>query len=313
MPARFQLIAALLPALLCEGPTRIAAQDQPTFTTEVKVVNVLATVRTKKGALVRDLTKDDFAISENGRPQTIRYFSSETGLPLTIGLMIDTSTSQRLVVEEERGACYRFLDDVLRETKDKVFVMQFDLSPILRQGLTSSLRVLNDALQRVDTPSRNDLMSQTGGGTMLYDAVLKASNEIMKTQTGRKALILLTDGVDTGSAATIADAIEATERADTLIYSILFEGEYGFFGSGGNGRGVLMRMARDTGGGFFEVSKKTSLDAIFSQLQEELRSQYNIGYVSDQPVSISEFRKLQLTVKRKGLVVQARDRYWAQR
>ncbi|HVN06219.1 MAG TPA: VWA domain-containing protein [Bryobacteraceae bacterium] len=313
MRARAHLIAALLPALLFETPSPTAAQDQPTFTTEVKVVNVLATVRNKKGAVVRDLTKDDFAISENGRPQTIRYFSSETGLPLTIGLMIDTSTSQHLVVEEERGACYRFLDDVLREAKDKVFVMQFDLSPILRQPLTSSLRVLNDALQRVDTPSRGDLMSQTGGGTMLYDAVLKASNEIMKNQTGRKALILLTDGVDTGSSATIADAIEATQRADTLIYSILFEGTgYGPFG-GGDGRGVLMRMARDTGGAFFEVSKRVSLDSIFAQLQEELRSQYNIGYVSDHPVSISEFRKIQLTTTHKGLVVQARDRYWAQR
>jgi VWFA-related protein len=167
----------------------------------------------------------------------------------------------------------------------------------------------------VDTPNINDLRSQTGGGTMLYDAMLKASREIMQHQTGRKALIVLTDGVDTGSEASILDAIEAAQKADTLIYSILFsdEGFYGLFSGGADGRNVLMRMSRETGGGFFEVSKKQSLDDTFAQIQEELRSQYNIGYVSDQPVSVSEFRKIQLTTHQKGLTVQARNRYWAQR
>lgn len=292
-----------------------SGQDQPTFSTSVKVVNVLASVRNKKGAFIRDLTKDDFSVLENGRPQVVKYFSRQNDLPLTLGLMIDTSTSQRRVVESERAACYRFLDQVIREKKDQVFVMQFDLSPILRQELTSSLPKLSDALQRVDTPSMNDLRSQTGGGTMLYDAVLKAVTDIMKNQSGqRKALIVMSDGVDTGSTATATEAIEAAQRADTLIYSILFsdEGFYGMFG-GGDGRGVLTRMSRETGGGFFEVSKKFTLDDIFRQLQEELRSQYNLGYVSDTPVSISEFRKIQVSTLQKGLVVQARGRYWAKR
>jgi VWFA-related protein len=292
-----------------------SGQDQPTFSTSVKVVNVLASVRNKKGAFIRDLTKDDFSVLENGRPQVVKYFSRQNDLPLTLGLMIDTSTSQRRVVESERAACYRFLDQVIREKKDQVFVMQFDLSPILRQELTSSLPKLSDALQRVDTPSMNDLRSQTGGGTMLYDAVLKAVTDIMKNQSGqRKALIVMSDGVDTGSTATATEAIEAAQRADTLIYSILFsdEGFYGMFG-GGDGRGVLTRMSRETGGGFFEVSKKFTLDDIFRQLQEELRSQYNLGYVSDTPVSISEFRKIQVSTLHKGLVVQARGRYWAKR
>jgi VWFA-related protein len=302
--------------LLATVPALVAAQDeQPTFKSEVKVVNVLATVRNKKGAFVSDLGKDDFSVLENGRPQTIKYFSRQSDLPLTIGLMIDTSMSQKRVMEAERIASYTFLEQVLREKKDQVFVMQFDLSPILRQELTSSFLKLSEALQRVDTPNMNDLRSQTGGGTMLYDAMLKASREIMIKETGRKALIVLSDGVDTGSEASIVDSIEAAQKADTLIYSILFsdEGFYGIFSGEANGRNVLMRMSRETGGGFFEVSKKQSLDAIFAQLQEELRSQYNIGYVSDQPVSISEFRKIQLTTKQKGLVVQARSRYWAQR
>jgi VWFA-related protein len=308
-PAKLAMLLASMPALL-------AAQDeQPTFKSEVKVVNVLATVRNKKGAFVSDLGKDDFSVLENGRPQTIKYFSRQSDLPLTIGLMIDTSMSQKRVMEAERIASYTFLEQVLREKKDQVFIMQFDLSPILRQELTSSFLKLSEALQRVDTPNINDLRSQTGGGTMLYDAMLKASREIMIKETGRKALIVLSDGVDTGSEASIVDSIEAAQKADTLIYSILFsdEGFYGIFSGEANGRNVLMRMSRETGGGFFEVSKKQSLDAIFTQLQEELRSQYSIGYVSDQPVSISEFRKIQLITKQKGLAVQARSRYWAQR
>jgi len=306
---RMLAVLALVPVLLP------AQEEQPTFKAEVKVVNVLATVRDKRGAFIRDLGKDDFSVLENGRPQTIRYFSRETDLPLTLGLMIDTSMSQRRVLEAERIASYTFLEQVLREKKDQVFIMQFDLSPILRQELTSSFLKLSDALQRVDAPRMSDLLSQTGGGTMLYDAMVKASKDIMQKQTGRKGLIVLTDGVDTGSEATIADAIEAAQRADTLIYSILFsdEGYYGIFSGGANGRSVLTRMSRETGGGFFEVSKKQSLDNIFAQLQEELRSQYNIGYESDQPVSISEWRKIQLTTHRKGLVVQGRGRYWAQR
>jgi VWFA-related protein len=315
MSSRRQFI--LSAASLAAG-YRLRGQEPATFSTEIKVVNVLATVRNKRGEIIRGLTKDDFTLSEGRRPQTIRYFSRETDLPLTLGLMVDTSMSQRRVMDAERAASFRFLDQVLRGNQDQVFIMQFDLSAQLRQELTSSLKKLNDALAYVDTPTFNDLRNQTGGGTVLYDAVLKASREIMKNQRGRKALIVLSDGVDTGSEASIAEAIEAAQRADTLIYSILFSDEnaYGPFGrllGGGDGRGALTRMSKETGGGFFEVSKKQGLDQIFALLQEELRSQYNIGYVSDEPVIISEFRKIQLTTKEKSLLVQARDRYWAQR
>jgi VWFA-related protein len=171
----------------------------------------------------------------------------------------------------------------------------------------------------VDTPTRQDLEYQTGGGTLLYDAVAQASGEIMQKQSGRKALIVLSDGVDLGSEATIADAVAAAERADTLVYSIVFSdvGAYGMarlMGIGGpDGRGALQRLSRETGGGCFEVSRKQTLEQIFGELQDELRSQYNIGYISDEPVSISEFRKIRLATREKGLVVQARNRYWAQR
>lgn len=299
--------------MVFSGGFRLWGQDEPTFSTSVKVVNVLATVRDKKGTIIRDLGKDDFLLAENGRPQIVRYFAKQSDLPLTVGLMVDTSMSQVKVLDQERGASFRFLDQVLRETKDRLFVMQFDMSVQLRQPLTNSRKSLDDALAYVDTPTNNQLrIAGDAGGTLLYDAVVKASNEVMKDLQGRKALILLTDGVDFGSENTVGQAIDAAQKADTLVYSILFSdaGAYGFMG-GPDGKGVLTRMSRETGASFSVVSKKRSIDEIFEAIQDELRSQYSLGYVSDQPCTISEFRKIQLQTKQKGLVVQARDRYWA--
>ena len=285
IPARlsrrqFGLAAAW--ACCCRSP--LDAQDNTTFSTSVKVVNVLATVHQKSGQIVRDLNKDDFSILENGRPQAIRYFSRETDLPLTLGLMVDTSGSQRRVLDAERGASSRFLDQVLREDKDKVFLMQFDTSVQLKAELTSSWRKLNDALAYVDTETRRELQMQGGGGTLLYDAIVQASRDIMKKQSNRKALILLTDGVDVGSEATVGDAVEAALRSDTLIYSIEFSdpGAYSFLPFGApDGRKVLMRLSHETGGGYFEVTKKRGIEQIFAVIQEELRSQYSMGFVSD--------------------------------
>ncbi len=297
------------------GARLARSQDEPVFSADVKVVNVLATVRNKTGSLVGNLSQDDFLLSEDGRPQTIRYFARESNLPLTLGLMVDTSGSQRRVVDAERGASLRFLDQVVREKKDQVFIMQFDTIVRMRQELTSSVGKLDEALAFVDTESRRQLQLQNGGGTLLYDAVAQASDEVMRKQTGRKALIVLSDGVDFGSETTLKEAVEAAERADTLIYSILYSdpGAYGIFGGGGDGRRVLERMSNDSGGSFFEVSKKHTVDEMFDILQEELRNQYSLGYVSDKPVTLSEFRTIQLTARQKGLIVQARRQYWARR
>src|ERR1700733_11229188 len=197
------------------------AQDA-TFSSDVQVVNLFATVRNKNHEILRDLTKDDFQILENGHPQNIRYFTRESDLPLTIGLMVDTSMSQVKVLDAERGASLRFLDEVLRENKDHVFIMQFDLTVQPRQPLTGSRRDLSQSLAYVDTPTRNQLRSQYGGGTLLFDSIVDASNDIMKKQQGRKALIVLSDGGENGSDASLPDAIEAAQRAETLIYTILF-------------------------------------------------------------------------------------------
>jgi len=186
--------------------------------------------------------------------------------------------------------------------------MQFDMAVQLRQPLTSSRQALEEILPYVDTPTRRELSLQNGGGTLLFDAVVKASNDVLKNQKNRKAMVVLSDGGENGSTASLMDAIEAAQRADTLIYSILFSDSS--FG-GGDGRGILQRLSKETGASYWEVSKKHGIEDIYQSIEEELRSQYSMGFVSDRPPEISEFRSLKLTTKQKGLVVQTRERYWA--
>ena len=333
------------------------AQDVPTLSVNVKVINVLATVRDKHGDIVKNLTKDDFVLTEDGRPQTIKYFSQQSDLPLTLGLLVDTSLSQRRVLGEERDASYVFLDRLLRLDRDSAFVIHFDFDVELLQDTTSSRQKLKAALDELELSDDRRGGSQPGGGggrrgggypggrrgghggwggggTDLYDSVYLASDELMSKQHGRKAVIILSDGVDTGSKLTLADAIEAAQKADTMVYSILFSDEsaYGGFGvgfPGGMGRGgrrgggwpmpqighadgkkVLQQLSRETGGRFYEVSKKESIEQIYASIQEELRNQYNIGYSSDKPYDGS-YRKIQLTAKSKDLKVQAREGYYA--
>src|ERR1700719_1923259 len=200
-------------AALASGLAVAGGQEAPTTTlsVQVKVVTLPVTVRDKHGKIVRDLTKDDFTLQEDGRPQTIRYFSQEANLPLTMGLLVDTSRSQTNVLDAERNASRSFLDQMLVQEKDKAFLIHFDREVELLQDLTSSREKLQAALELLKTPSDrersndpNDSDSRSGsgshhGGTQLYDAVFLASNELMKKQQGRKALIILSDGVDRGS------------------------------------------------------------------------------------------------------------------
>jgi VWFA-related protein len=366
---RLFLVLLVAPLFLADQPLRSqqAAQGQaPPITQRVIVVNVLATVRDKKGAIVRDLTQDDFELKEDDRPQTIRYFSHETDLPLTLGLLVDTSLSQRRVLAEERDASAAFLDQVLRVDKDQAFVIHFDREVELLEDLTSSRQKLQAALGLLQTPQRSHEgggdstdpgqgqggggggrgRGGFGGGTTLYDAIYLASNEITAKQGGRKALIVLSDGVDRGSKKTLASAIEAAERADTLVYSILFADERGSGGGGygghrgmgggmggmggmGGGMGrhgggyprpqesrpdgkrILERLSKDTGGHFFEASKKHPLDETFNQIQEELRNQYSLGYTPNPPNAGSGYHKITLTTKKKDVIVQARDGYYS--
>jgi VWFA-related protein len=340
----------------------------PPITAHVKVVNVLASVRDKKGAIVRNLTRDDFELTEDDKPQNIRYFSHETDLPLDLGMLVDTSFSQRRVLGDEKEAAGAFLDQVLRVDKDKAFIIHFDRQVELLQDLTSSRQKLQDALGELQLPQRSDSDQgdssdpdqdhdggqggggghrHGGGGTALYDAVYLASNEIMAKQDGRKALIVLSDGVDRGSKKTLASAIEAAQRADTLVYCILFAqepeggggggmGRHGGWGGGGmggmggggmgrhgggyprgdseprpDGKKIMERLAKETGGRFIEASKKHPLDEAFNQIQEELRNQYSLGYTPEPPDTGAGYHKIVLTTKKKELTVQARDGYYS--
>ena len=339
---------------------RAFGQTPDTFSADVKVVNVLATVRNKQGQVVSNLNQDDFTLSEDGHPQMIRYFSRETDLPLTLGLLVDTSQSQRRVLSEERDASHQFFEDVLREDKDKAFVIHFDREVELLQDLTSSRKKLEDSLNllQIGQPREDDGGGQTGGqsprgggypggggrypggqrggnrggGTQLYDAILLASEELMAKQKGRKAVVVLTDGRDRGSKTSQGQAVEAAQRADTMVYSIYFADEESAFGNGGgfggglggngrryptqypesgpDGKKVLQQISAQTGGGFFEVSKKQTIGGIYGRIQEELRNQYSLGYTSDQGDS-ANYRKITVTVRTKGLTVQARDGYYA--
>jgi VWFA-related protein len=267
---------------------------------------------------------------------------------LTLGLLVDTSLSQRRVLEQERSASSTFLDQVLRVNKDTAFVIHFDREVELLQDLTSSRQKLEAALGLLQTPQRSDegggnspdsypgrrRAGGGGGGTHLYDAVYLASNELMKKQQGRKALIILSDGVDRGSKETLASAVEAAQRADTLVYSILFAGEEGYGGGfGGRGMGgmgrrggwpgrypqqerpdgkkVLEQISKQTGARLFEVSKKQPIEQIYDKIQEELRNQYSLGYTPNPPDAGPGYHKIRLTTKQKDLIVQARDGYYS--
>lgn len=334
--------AAIYPVL---AAGLLPAQQKPDLTVQVKVVNVPATVRDKHGKIIHDLTKDDFILEEDSRPQSIHYFSQESDLPLTLGLLVDTSLSQLRVLEQERVASFSFLDDMLRPDKDLAFLIHFDFDVELLEDLTASrekLRSAMDLLQppQLDSPRRGGSPgpgpgyprrpggaggSRSGGGTLLYDAVYLASNELMKKQTGRKAIVILSDGVDHGSMESLKSAIEAAQRADTIVYSIFFKGDEpysrGFGGIGGrhggrfpqeqvDGKKVLEQISKETGGRLFEVSGKDTVAKIYSQIEDELRNQYSLGYTPDRPDPGAGYHKISLKTKQKDLVVQARAGYY---
>lgn len=358
VPARKFWAAALVVGFLSAHSLLAQQQQSPTFSSQVKVVNVFATVRDKHGKIVSDLNKDDFTLEQDGHPQAITYFSKETDLPLTLGLLVDTSLSQRDVLDQERSASHGFLDHVLRSDKDKAFIIHFDHEVELLQDLTSSRDKLFSALGLLQTaqPSQDTSSSDPqdtsgypgggqgggrrsmhrGGGTQLYDAIYLASNELMKKQQGRKALIVLSDGVDRGSKETLETAIESAERADTIVYSILFKGEqpfssnrgFGFPGGMGGGMGrrggggrypqeqrpdgkkVLDQISKETGGRMTEVSKKMTLDGIYASIEEDLRSQYNLGFTPSKDDAETGYHKLTVKTKQKDATIQARDGYY---
>jgi VWFA-related protein len=357
-----------LTAVLLLVTPLLPSQQTPTFSSDVKVVNVLATVRDKHGQIVNNLTKDDFKLQADGQPQTIRYFARDTDLPLKLGLLVDTSASQRRLIDQERTASYGFLNDLMRVDKDKAFVIHFDSEVELLQDMTDSHEKLEAALDKLGAPQFQNTGGgaqggggsgggypgnggggqsgghRMGGGTALYDAVFLASDELMRKEDGRKALIVLTDGVDNASKVSLDRAIETSQKANTLVYSILYSdpdayshqgypggmGRHGGWGGMGrypgggypgggypqqtqhpDGKKVLQRLSKETGGRFFEVTKKESVSQIYSQIEEELRNQYNLGFAPDKALAMPGYHKLNLTTTNKDLTVEAQEEYYA--
>jgi VWFA-related protein len=343
----------LLDAQQAATPAPQPAPAPPTISVKAQLVNLPVVVRDKNGALVTTLNKDDFALAVDGRPQPVRYFDRDNNLPLTLGLLVDTSGSVRSALDEERDASEAFLDQMVRSPagrpSDQAFLIQFAREVDLLQSLTPSVSKLRAALNNVGVNYNDETQGGDnsgsggyggyghhggfhGGGTMLYDAIYLASNQILQKQEGRKAIVVLTDGEDRGSMETINSAIAAAQRSETVVYAIYFKGEQrgggfghggyggrgGFPGGGGrggeqhvDGRKVLAQISGETGGRMFEVSGKQTFAAIYTQIGEELRSQYRLGYVPDADAAADGFHRVELTLpKDKKMFIQTRSGYF---
>src|SRR5579862_4531599 len=280
--ASFLILPLLLVRLEAQKPEEDAGEP---IKVDVDVVNLYCAVRTKQNALIGNLEKGDFTLAEDGARQEIKYFTRETDLPLTIGLLVDVSNSQRNLIEIERHAAASFFSSVLKK-KDVAFLISFGADSELLEDITGSPRLLQEGLNRMKlnggfaginsgpVPTMNKPR-----GTVLYDAVYLAANDLLSREVGRKAIVLITDGEDEGSQLSMKAAIEAAQKADSIIYGILYVDRQ-FYGGGlsfgYSGESVLKQMAEETGGRMFPVDRKNTLDSIFNQIQQEMRTQYAI-------------------------------------
>jgi VWFA-related protein len=297
-----------------------------TLKTNVNVVQLFFNVKDKHGMLIPNLTKEDFDVAEDGKPQTIKYFTAESNLPLTLGIMIDSSGSQRNVIDMEKEVGGAFLRQILTD-KDEAFVISFDITVDLLQDFTRDVHRLQNALNKakvnVDYTSGGipgmgggPVPTQNAPGTLLYDAVYLSAHDMLAKEVGRKAMILLTDGQDEGSRLKIRDAIEAAQKADSIVYVLLCadRGFYGGFGIGGyTGEGEMRKLTEQTGGRVINVGNKfDKLKEAFDQIAAELRSQYNIGYTPTNLKLDGSYRKLEIKNKQ-NYKIQARSGYYAGR
>jgi VWFA-related protein len=293
-----------------------------TLKVNVNVVQLFFNVKDKKGGLIPNLTKDDFEIYEDGKPQTVKYFTAESNLPLTLGIMIDSSGSQRNVLDMEKEVGASFLKQILTD-KDEAYVISFDVTVDLLQDFTRDVHRLQAALNKakINTgfTSATPLPGAGGepvpirnpAGTLLFDAVYLSAHDMLAKEVGRKAMILLTDGQDEGSKLKVKDAIEAAQKADSIVYVLLcadrgFYGGFGYFGEG-----EMKKLTEQTGGRVINVGNKfDKLKEAFDQIAAELRSQYNIGYTPTNTNQDGSYRKLEIKCKQ-NYKIQSRSGYYA--
>jgi VWFA-related protein len=320
------LAAAMLLASSARGVAQAATQganDTFTLTVSAQVVTMPVTVRDSKGKLVQTLTKDDFILTENGRPERIRYLTVDRDRPLTLALMVDTSGSQRELIKKERAASNAFFDTLLSKEGDTAFLVRFDNAIAMLQKPTSSKAELQAALEHLEDPhpprpeppaeTAEEYLARPAQGTLFYDALFLTCSKGMADVTGRNAVVILTDGDDRGSGVTLDAAIDAAQRSNTVIYSILYSAEQGVTnhvdGKKLSGKDVLQKLSAETGGHMFEVSVRDPLEKIFTEIAEEMRMQYVLAYSPTMSDDGPGFRKILLKGKDKSWKIQTRSGY----
>jgi len=332
--AAFAILAfAVFPGLQCWGqqvgpmrppgsspapPQQQQANQIPhspqTLKSQVNLVNVFVTVRSKDHSIVTGLTKDDFKVYEDGVEQKVEFFSRETDVPITLAMLMDTSGSMYRILPAEKDAASRFVREVLRK-RDEAMVMSFDTDVDMLADFTEDPSTLDEGIQRaqinVDASgiggTAGTIPSQ-GGGTNLYDAVYLACHDQLGQEAGRKALVILSDAEDNGSKMSENDAIESAQRADAVIHFLLIRD---FSAIEGYGAGVAHRMAEQTGGRVIDIHGEKSLDKAFDELTEELHSQYLVSYTPSNDKRDGTYRKIHVEVDKPDAKLLARKGYYA--
>jgi len=296
-----------------------------TLKLNVNLVDVFFTVKDKAGNLVPHLSKGECTVLEDKQPQTLKNFVAETHQPLTLGILLDTSSSQYRVLPLEQDVGGQFMERVIKP-KDEAFLLSFDVNVDLLQDYTNSPRQLARAMSKaqINDAGGNGAAGIPGAGggtiptigapkgTLLYDAVYLAANQKMSQETGRKAMILLTDGEDQGSRTKLNEAIAAAQRSNVIVYTILIA-DRGFYGGFGySGYSAMKKMTEETGGRLIDVGNNgKKLEAAFQQVEDELRTQYVASYTPTNTKLDGSFRKLSVECRGDGMKVQVRKGYFA--
>jgi VWFA-related protein len=277
------------------------AGDDQTLSVNVDLVNILFTVADKRGKFVTNLKKDDFRVFEDERSQAITNFSSETDLPLTIALLVDTSGSIRDKLQFEQRAATEFFYSTLQRGKDKAMIISFDSGVDLIQDFTDDPERLAGAVQKI----------RAGGGTSLYDAIYLAVTQKLSGKQGRRVVILITDGDDNSSRISLTETLEAAQKNDVAVYAISTNSTTSS-SSKEQERGdkTLKKFAGETGGKAFFPLKIQDLATSFVDIREELRAQYQIGYRPSNGRLDGTFRKIRVDIADKRFKVRARTGYY---
>lgn len=321
------LLSALTPLAHGQQPLELSPDPPPptsatTLNVKVRVVEFDALVRDQHGEHIRNLGKESFFVKEDNKLQTIRYFAEDDDLPLTVGLMVDTSTSQIPFVAEERAASQKFFTNMLKRPQDNAFLIRFDTGVYLLKKLTTDPADLEAGLGQLTTP--HPPRKGPGGGTLLYDAICSAARVAFPDQhsgrRGRHSLVILTDGDDRGSTHSYDQAIQCALYGNIAVYTIFWSSNDPGMRLEENpsvpvtaplaGRTSMARLSNMTGGRLFSVSKSMPIDRIYQMIQTDLRHQYRIGYTPPKSKA-HEYHHLELKTADKRLKVQTRIGYFA--